>query len=150
MTENYGNVEVVVGSGECCKRFFDSENIGSYLAVGSTFTSPLVSLMPFGFGIQVVSSAFISNNEIGYSSVRLKVFSIWLPISSFGWVPSHSDQQRLDRSYLLGTKIRIQNVLSWLRCCCDYTLAKTSKFAYLSYVVFPALAKHDISWASSR
>lgn len=114
----------MVGSGECCKRFSDSESIGSYLAAGSTFSSPLMSLTPLGFDFDVVTSAFISNNAFGYSSVRLKPFSSWLRTSSFGWVPSHSGQQRLDRSYLLGPKIRIRNALPWLICCCDYALAR--------------------------
>ena len=77
----------MVGSGECCKRFSDSESIGSYLAAGSTFASPLMSLMPLGSAFEVVGSVFIPNNAFGCSSIRMKPFSSWLPRVTFAGVP---------------------------------------------------------------
>lgn len=71
MTKNYRNAEVVVDSGKCYKHFSDGESIGSYLVVGCTFASPLMSVMPLGFDSEVVTSALVSNNACGYSSTGM-------------------------------------------------------------------------------
>ena len=110
MTDDYGNVEGAVGSGECYNSFSDSESIGSYLVVGGTFTSPFVSLVPFGSAFEVVSSVFIPNNASGYNSIRMKVFPSWLRRGNFrcSSIPLHSGQSSLDWLYLLGMMIQIR------------------------------------------